>query len=97
MENKENLIEIVTNSRFANYMTVKEWRLFAHNYELAPVLPYKMKLSSYFDMNKDESFYDFMRFAFFFAPTPEGLEYWFNIAKRDLTPYKVTISSQVSI
>jgi hypothetical protein len=97
MKNTENIFEIITNSSFAHYMTIKEWRLFIHNYELAPVLPYKMNLSSYFDMNKNESFYDFMRYAFFFAPTPEGLEYWFIIAKRDLMPYKVTIGSQVSI
>jgi len=97
MENKENKIEIIANSRFANYMTVKEWRLFAANYELFPSLPYQIELSTYFDMNKDKSFYEFIRYAFFWIESPEGFDYWFNISRRDLTPYKVTIGSQVSI
>ena len=97
MKNTENLIEMITNSRFANHMTLKEWRLFAANYKSHPVLPYEMELASYFDMNKNQSFYKFVRYAFFFEDTNEGLEYWNSIAKRDLTPYKVTISTHVSI
>lgn len=97
MKNTENLIEMITNSRFANYMTLKEWRLFAANYKSAPVLPYEMDLSSYFDMNKNKSFYEFIRYAFFFEATPEGLDYWFNISNRDFTPFLITIDTHISI
>lgn len=97
MENKENTIEIIANSRFAHYMTLKEWRLFIANYESFPALPYQIDLDTYFDMNKDKSFYHFIRYAFFWIDSPEGFDYWFNISRRDLTPYMVTISSQVSI
>lgn len=97
MKNTENLIEIIENSRFANYMTLKEWRLFAANYQNIPAQPYKMTLASYFDMNKNKTFYEFLRYAFFLVEAPEGFDYWFNISKRDLNHFRLAISSSVSI
>jgi len=97
MKNTENLIEIIENSRFANYMTLKEWRLFAANYQNIPAQPYKITLASYFDMNKNKSFYEFLRYAFFLVEAPEGFDYWFNISKRDLNHFRFAISSSVSI
>lgn len=97
MKNTENLIEIIENSRFANYMTLKEWRLFAANYQNIPAQPYKMTLASYFDMNKNKTFYEFLRYAFFLVEAPEGFDYWFNISKRDLNHFRFAISSSVSI
>jgi len=97
MKNTENLIEIIENSRFANYMTLKEWRLFAANYQNIPAQPYKITLASYFDMNKNKTFYEFLRYAFFLVEAPEGFDYWFNISKRDLNHFRFAISSSVSI
>lgn len=97
MKNTENLIEIIENSRFANYITLKEWRLFAANYQNIPAQPYKMTLASYFDMNKNKTFYEFLRYAFFLVEAPEGFDYWFNISKRDLNHFRFAISSSVSI
>jgi hypothetical protein len=48
-------------------------------------------------MNKNKSFYEFIRYAFFFEATPEGLDYWFNISKRDFTPFLITIDTHISI
>lgn len=97
MKNTENIIEIIENSRFANYMTLKEWRLFAANYQSIPAQPYRMDLASYFDMNKNKTFYEFLRYAFFLVQAPEGFDYWFNISKRDLNHFRFAIGSQVSI
>jgi len=97
MENKENLIEMIQNSRFANYMTLKEWRLFAANYQNIPAQPYKMDLASYFDMNKDKTFYEFLRYAFFLVEAPEGFDYWFNISRRDLKHFKFVNGTHISI
>jgi hypothetical protein len=97
MKNTENIFEIITNSRFANYMTVKEWRLFVANYQNIPAQPYKMNLSTYFDMNKDKTFYEFLRYAFFLVEAPEGFDYWFNISTRDLKHFRFVNSTCVSI
>ena len=97
MKNTENLFEIITNSSFANYMTIKEWRLFAANYQNIPAQPYKISLASYFDMNKDKTFYEFLRYAFFLVEAPEGFDYWFNISKRGLNYLKFTNGTHISI
>jgi hypothetical protein len=97
MKNTENIFEIITNSSFAHYMTIKEWRLFVSNYQNIPAQPYKMNLSTYFDMNKDKTFYEFLRYAFFLVEAPEGFDYWFNISRRDLKHFRFVNSTCVSI
>lgn len=97
MKNTENIFEIITNSSFAHYMTIKEWRLFVSNYQNIPAQPYRMNLSTYFDMNKDKTFYEFLRYAFFLVEAPEGFDYWFNISKRDLKHFKFANSTCISI
>ena len=82
MKNTENIFEIITNSSFANYMTIKEWEQFESNRQRFSLFPYPIPLSVYLQIPYT-SFQDFVFYAFFTMDTPEGLSYWYNIIQRN--------------
>ena len=64
------------NYPWTNYMTLEEWKLFASNYNLSERT---IKEHLY---NCDESFIHLIYGAFVFALTPQGHDFWLNIAER---------------
>jgi len=97
-QTKNPIYDTISGHPFERMMTVKEWSLFEtnrNNPELM-VLPYRQSLpyytmillsgTSYPDQSiqkfAEESFFDFITYAFFISDSPEGFDFWNDIANR---------------